>query len=333
MDPSHSNEKNVANLETRNEEHAFQKLQKYQEIIANLPKDESIDSEWNLHLYQGFWYFSTTLENVFYLQENFNADPTDILICSPPKSGTTWLKSLSFAIMTRNRFDESSNPLFKAVSHECIPHLESDFASGSFSRDQELKLLGTHLPLNALPKSVFIENCKIVYICRDPKDLVVSMFHFAKKFPWPIFSFERTVERFCEGRSYYGPYWDHVLEYWKMSQEKPENVMFLKYEDMKENTLFYIKKLAEFLGEPFSQEEEMEGVPEKIMNMCSFENLSNLEVNKTGIHREGSAVEIGNNAFFRKGEVGDWKNHFTQKMKEKIDQTTQDKLHGSGFTF
>ncbi|KAG9145408.1 hypothetical protein Leryth_022816 [Lithospermum erythrorhizon] len=247
--------------------------------------------------------FSTTLENVFYLQENFNADPIDILICSPPKSGTTWLKSLSFAIMTRNQFDESSNPL-------CLRQFPIDIfliwslilQIGSFSRDQELRMLGTHLPLNALPKSVFTENCKIVYICRDPKDLVVSMFHFAKKFPWPVFSFERTVERFCEGRSYYGPYWDHVLEYWKMSQEKPENVMFLKYEDMKENTLFHIKKLAEFLGEPFSQEEEMEGVPEKIMNMCSFE-------------RGG----------------GDWKGVYSKYEGRLIKQ--QDKLHGSGFTF
>ncbi|KAG9153279.1 hypothetical protein Leryth_024085 [Lithospermum erythrorhizon] len=73
--------------------------------------------------------------------------------------------------------------------------------------------------------------------------------------------------------------------------------------------------------------------PEKIMNMCSFENLSNLEVNKSGKHRGGTPLEMDNNLYFRKGQVGDWKNHVTQEMKEQIDQIMDEKLYGSGLTF
>ncbi|GAA0138944.1 transferase [Lithospermum erythrorhizon] len=102
---------------------------------------------------------------------------------------------------------------------------------------------------------------------------------------------------------------------------------------MKEDTIFYIKKMAYFFDQPFSKEEETEGVPEKIMNMCSFENLSNLEVNKSGKHMGGTPLEMDNNVFFRKGQVGDWKNHLTQEMKEHIDQIMDDKLHDSGLTF
>ncbi|GAA0138941.1 hypothetical protein LIER_35004 [Lithospermum erythrorhizon] len=51
--------------------------------------------------YQGFWYTSGFLEKVFSFQENVKADPSDILVCSFPKTGTTWLKALSFAIVTR----------------------------------------------------------------------------------------------------------------------------------------------------------------------------------------------------------------------------------------
>nr|KAJ0211299.1 hypothetical protein LSAT_V11C400201350 [Lactuca sativa] len=43
------------------------------------------------------------------------------------------------------------------------------------------------------------------------------------------------------------------------------------------------KKLAEFMGMPFTMEEEEGGVVEEIVKLCSFENLSNFKVNKDGV--------------------------------------------------
>ncbi|KAG4116782.1 hypothetical protein ERO13_D12G189200v2 [Gossypium hirsutum] len=115
---------------------------------------------------------------------------------------------------------------------------------------------------------------------------------------------DEAFELFCEGVSWYGPYWDHVLGYWKAKLEHPDKFMFLKYEEMNEDTVLYLKKLAEFMGYPFSSEEQQKGVPEKIVKMCSFENLSNLEVNKSGKHREGQGnLGIENKIYFRKGKV------------------------------
>ena len=74
--------------------------------------------------------------------------------------------------------------------------------------------------------------------------------------------------------------WDHVLSYWKDNLEKPQKVFFLKYEEMKEQPTIHLKQLAEFLGCSFSPEEEAKGIVNDIINLCSFNNLSNLEVNK-----------------------------------------------------
>ncbi|KAK6804491.1 hypothetical protein RDI58_002275 [Solanum bulbocastanum] len=41
--------------------------------------------------------------------------------------------------------------------------------------------------------------------------------------------------------------------------ERPERVLFFKYEDLKEDTLGYVKKLADFMDKPFSKEEEERG--------------------------------------------------------------------------
>ena len=75
-----------------------------------------------------------------------------------------------------------------------------------------------------------------------------------KKLMWDI-SFEKFFERFCEGTCSYGP-----LGFWKASLEWPERVMFVRYEDMKKDPSFHLKRLAGFMGYPFYVEEEREGV-------------------------------------------------------------------------
>ncbi|KAM0048314.1 putative quercetin-3-sulfate 4'-sulfotransferase [Helianthus debilis subsp. tardiflorus] len=105
------------------------------------------------------------------------------------------------------------------------------------------------------------------------------------KVPMEDTPFEEAFDEFCQGFSIYGPYWDHILGYSKASLERPETTLFLKYEDMQNDPTSNVKRLAEFIGYPFTAQEVKEGVIESIIKMCSFENLSNLEINKTGLQK------------------------------------------------
>ena len=142
-------------------------------------------------------------------------------------------------------------------------------------------------------------------------------------------SIEEMFDLFCEGVSLYGPFWNHVLDYWKQSIENPTKILFLMYEEIKKKPKIQLKRLAEFLECPFSIEEENCGVVDEILRMCSFENLSNLEVNTNGKLSSGEE----NKVFFRKGEVGDWKNYFTIEMSEKLNHIIEQKFQGSGIKF
>ncbi|KAM3397632.1 flavonol sulfotransferase-like [Capsicum galapagoense] len=317
--------------------------EKYKDIISTLPKLEPSYPGYECYQYQGFWYPIQFLQVILYMQENFRARPSDIFLCSAMKTGTTWLKALTFSIMTRHIFhddDSTNNPLLNKVPHDCLPFLEVDFISNPKFVDAELPLLSTHVPYSHLPPSILESNCKIIYICREPKDTLISLWRFSQKVfdqdesVANILTLEHQVKWFCEGKSFYGPYWNHVLGYWEASHdvERHDKVLFLKYEDLLKDTLYYVKKLAEFMERPFSMEEETRGVPEEIIARCNFKSLSNLEVNKTGLHRP-ETQRVQNSIFFRKGEIGDWKNYLTKDMAKAIDDITMEKFQSSGLTF
>jgi hypothetical protein len=52
-------------------------------------------------------------------------------------------------------------------------------------------------------------------------------------------------------------------------------------------------------------------------------------VNKTG----KSFIGLENNAYFRRGQVGDRMNFLTTEMIEKFDSITEEKFHGTGLKF
>nr|GMD81690.1 cytosolic sulfotransferase 12-like [Ipomoea batatas] len=306
------------------------------ESIISLPREEGWVSPY-IYNYKGFWLGSIHLYGALRSQQQFQAQHSDIILCSFPKCGTTWLKALIFAVITRKQFlvsQETLNPLLTTNPQDLIPNMELAYArenSPDFSVNNGLfRVLSTHLPLALLPKSVGESKCKLIYVCRNQKDTLVSFWHFVNKLRGEVrglgaIPFPQTFDKYCRGESLYGPFWDHMLGYWKESLENPGKVLFLKYEEIKEEPDVQLRRIAAFLGCPFSEEEEEGGVVGGISRLCSFERLSNLEVNKTG-----KSYYSPNNVYFRKGKVGDWRNHLTDEMTIKLDQIVEEKFKGTG---
>ncbi|KAI7755061.1 hypothetical protein M8C21_006528 [Ambrosia artemisiifolia] len=312
-------------------------LKSIEEMVKTLPQHSLswLKGKVTLYNYQGTWCNRMFLEGVNSAQQSFKARPSDVFLCSHPKSGTTWLKAIVFAIITRQKFDEFNTPLLTTMPHDCIPSLEKNIEQILENRHNNscVTPIATHLPYNLLPESIRASNCKIVYIYRNVKDVIVSFYHFLcgiHNVPIEDAPFEETFDEFCRGISGFGPYWDHISGFAKASLERPGIILLLKYEDMKKDPTSNVKRLAEFIGYPFTPQEEKQGVIESIINMTSFENLSNLEVNKNGLQKVERLIMPENRLYFRKGKVGDWENHFTDEMNEKIDKLIDEKLGHTG---
>lgn len=197
----------------------------------------------------------------------------------------------------------------------------------------EPRLFGTHIPYPSLAKSIKESNCKIIYICRNPFDTFVSNWIFLNKIALnqflPTSTLEDDFERYCKGICHVGPFWDHMLGYFKESIVRPTKILFLKYEDLKEDANFQVKRIGEFLGCPFTQEEESNEVIENIIGLCSFKKMKELDANKSGV----LGWKLEKSYHFRKAEIGDWVNYLSPSMVEKLSKIIEEKLSGSGLSF
>ncbi|KAL8483348.1 hypothetical protein ACS0TY_026155 [Phlomoides rotata] len=330
-------------MENASTEEFEQMMKKLHEIGEEDPLLEKLEQQNNwdgvpMCLYDGFWYPIFVLRGLLSSGEHFEAHDTDFVLASQPKTGTTWMKALLFSIINRNRFPIQESPLLTTSPHKLVDPLECfyyflllekpDVQPGA---SESPRLYSTHLPYQHLPTSLTNSKCKIVYITRNPLDQFISEHKFLLKIrmrpdsePLPI---GQAFDMFCKGVHAFGPFWDHFLGYWNASLENPNRILFLKYEDLKMDPVSNLDKIAHFLGRPFTEEERESGLMQEILNMCSFDNLKHLEVNKTGVH----AGSIINDSFYRKGDIGDWKNHLTPSMAQSLKQKMTDKMTASGF--
>ncbi|KAG0548154.1 hypothetical protein BDA96_01G142300 [Sorghum bicolor] len=319
--------------------------QSYSDLVSTLPARGGWVS---LVQYQNYWLNPGRLQHIIPVKELYKPRADDILLATYLKCGTTWLKALAFAITTRGLHHhhhhaggaaDDDHPLLTVHPQEAVPHLEVHTPGRALADIETLpspRLLGTHLPLSLLPPAVASTCRRVVYLCRQPKDVFVSLWHFVNGMRGgrsPVAEMDAALGMFCEGVSPFGPVWEHYLEYWKASLARPEQVLFMRYEEMVADPVRAVKTLAGFFAVPFTEEEDRAGVPEEIVRLCSFETLSGLESNRTGDLDCGDNTVIGKSTFFRKGKVGDWENHMTREMGKKVDDVFEEKLKGSGLVF
>lgn len=278
---------------------------------------------------------------------DFKFEPTDVLIASYPKSGTTWASEIVSLIC--HHADMSivkQKPL-----HERVPWLEMDqgFMWVRFFWIWQLisKLLGiqgteaeeatrdttfrrvffTHLPLELLPSSALKGDCKIIYVSRNPKDNAVSFFHFhqmARFLGQQRTSWEEFFPLYTVGKIYCGSWFEHVLSFYQFAKVN-KNVLFLKYEEMKKDLKVEVNKIADFLQEPLNQSQV-----DSICSHCQFESMKgNRMVNRDGIWLFNQTISN----FMRKGTVGDWKNYFTVAQNEVFDSLYKSKMRNVGLDY
>ncbi|XP_069508159.1 sulfotransferase 1 family member D1-like [Ambystoma mexicanum] len=260
--------------------------------------------------------------------EAVQARPDDLLIATYPKAGTTWISEIVEMIY----HDGDVEKCRRGGIHVRVPFMEMIFP-GHPTGVQQLeamkspRLIKTHLAVQLLPKSFWETNCKIIYVARNAKDEAVSYFHFyqmAKAHPEPG-TWQEYLQSFMSGDVAFGSWYDHVKGWWEKAKE--HRILYLFYEDMKEDPRREVLKVLRFLDRDVSDD-----LLEKILHHTSFQEMKDNPMVNYGVV-PSKYMDQSVSAFMRKGIAGDWKNVFTVAQNERFDEDYERKMAGSTLRF
>ena len=116
---------------------------------------------------------------------------------------------------------------------------------------------------------------------------------------------------------------DHTLGWWKYHND--DNVMFSSYEEMKCDIRAVIRKVAAFLKKDLSDE-----TVETIVAHTSFDQM---KVNPMTNKSTSNMISAEVSPFMRKGQVGDWRNYFSQQQNEAVDKRVKEVEEKFGLKF
>ncbi|KAK9397408.1 sulfotransferase 1C2-like [Crotalus adamanteus] len=173
---------------------------------------------------EGISLLDSTAANLELLR-NFKAQPDDLLICTYPKAGTTWMQEI--VDMIQHGGDKQK--CARAPIYERIPFIDL-FPIKPISSGLEMaeampspRTLKSHLPVQLLPPSFWEQNCKVIYVARNVKDTIVSYFHFHRMnqaLPEPG-NWDQFVENFLTGKIAWGSWFEHVRGWWEVKNSHP----------------------------------------------------------------------------------------------------------------
>ena len=260
-----------------------------------------------------------------------------IWLASYPKSGNTWFRvfltnllsnsdtpaninDLAEASISSSRkiFDEYTGLSSSDLTNDEIDKLRPDVYRLQSEESNELLFKKVH------DKFYFVDDNKplfppeiskgVVYLIRNPLDVLVSFaYHSARPVDKMIKVLNNPNYAFCDKndklqnqlRQILGSWSDHVRSW---TEQKLIPVHVIRYEDMINKTFDSFNAAVHFLG---IQKTDME-IKDAIQK-SDFKILVSQE------KEEGFKEKmIKSKSFFRKGGIGDWRNHLNEEMKNEI---------------
>jgi len=232
----------------------------------------------------------------------FDVFPDDVFLVSYPRSGNTWLSFLIGNYLTDNQCN------FENL-YQIVPDIY--YNPEQIQQLQRPRIIKSHESFTSKYK-------KVVYIVRDGRDVAVSYYFYAIKFGYvnKETKFEDFLLSFNNETMGDFVSWSSHVSSWMNNARK--EILLIRYEDMKANPAYELSRFLKFADIPVEQDRL-----DKAVESSDFANMQSLE------KRQSESFERFKDSdptiqFVREGQVGTWRNFFTdQQLADFID------YHGS----
>ncbi|XP_017511800.3 amine sulfotransferase-like [Manis javanica] len=258
--------------------------------------------------------------NVEFLEnmDDFEIREDDVFIVSYPKSGTVWAQHLLSLIYCEEYRKRTAN----VDTVYRVRHLEYSPDPSDLDRSPSPRLFCSHIPYYLAPRGLKKQKAKIIYLYRNPKDVMCSFFHFSKMLSVlkPSANMEEFMELFLEGKVLGSLWFDHIRGW--CEHKSHFNIQFIMYENMIKDLRSSTLKVCKFLGKELSKEDM-----DAVVSQAMFENMkSDPRANYENVLKRRHDLRRTDGHFLRKGTIGDWKNHMTVAQNERFDKIFQKEM-------
>ena len=184
-------------------------------------------------------------------QFSFTPLPSDVIVAPTYKSGTSWLLYICHQLRMQGA-EPDFNRLEDVIAN--IEHEESWLGENPNSKPQPAlpRIFESHLPHARLPK-----GGKIIYCFRDQKDVVYSLYWHLDDLQ--LFRGRVSLSVFAQAITENTGLIINVADvlrdlviWWEHRHD--DNILFLFYDDLKENPEACIRRIAAFIGVECSEE-------------------------------------------------------------------------------
>jgi aryl sulfotransferase len=270
-------------------------------------------------------HFDSTIWNEF----DFRDD--DIVIATYAKSGTTWMQQIIAQLLYKGEEGLEVAEMSPWMDLRVPP---KDVKLPLVEAQQHRRFVKTHLPVDAL---VFSEKAKYIYIGRDGRDVLWSLFnhHSTANDSWyealndtpgrvgppierPTSSISEYFHEWLNNDGYpWWPFWENVRSWWEIRQLP--NVHFVHFANLKNNMPQEIRRIAAFLEIPIDESKW-----ESILLHCSFDYMK-ANASKS-VPLGGAFWEGGAETFIHKGENGRWRDTLREAEIQQYEQRAEREL-------
>lgn len=257
----------------------------------------------------------------------FRARPTDVLITTAPKAGTTWMQQILFQLR------EGGTEDFGTI-HEVVPWLE--YRPAGVGVDELLdryehlpapRIFKTHCTFEQTPG---VDRVKIVLSSRDPRDCCVSFYHHMMDMTDEALERVR-MQRPQDFDSYFeqwmriGSWYRNVVSWWPHRSDP--NVLWLRYADMKADLTGCMRQITAHLGWSRTGEQL-----ERAAELSSFRWMKANSERFTR-QRTDAAPSFKPGGFIRRGEVGGHTELIRPEHEQRIRERCRADLPGDCLEF
>ena len=251
---------------------------------------------------------------------NFETRPSDILITTAPKAGTTWMQQILYQIKSRG------DPDFDYIDN-VVPWLELAHTSRSWQESLEKykqlespRVFKTHCTYHQTPNP---DSVSIILTSRDPRDCCVSFYHHLLSMnEAALEQMDITVpdsfDEYFENWMSFGSWYRNVSSWWPHINDS--NVLWLRYEDMVKDLNGAVENIISFLNWSITESEK-----EKVLNYSSFAWMKKHNDKFAARFDDGKPM-FKTGGFIRKGKVGDHKNLLTPEHEARILERAMEEL-------